>query len=90
LKERLVRVRIRYPNYSEHLSMKSWQFGEYLWARFSSNSRIKIDLGEIDRATDEISFLVRDSYLKKALREVDVVLREHLMESEAVVTSENV
>ena len=88
MKEILIRVRIRYPNFNEVLSMKSWQFGEHLWARLRNNRRIHIDLDEIDRATDEISFLVRDTYLKKALKEVDIVVREHLMTDEVIISTE--
>lgn len=68
--------------------MKSWQFGEHLWARLRNNRRIRIDLDEIDRATDEISFLVRDTYLKKALKEVDIVVLEHLMTDEVIISTE--
>lgn len=88
MKEALIRVRIRYQNYRKALSMKSWQFGEHLWARLRNDTRVRIDLDEIDQATDEISFLVRDTYLKKVLHEVDIVLKEHLMENEAIVSTE--
>ncbi len=88
MKETLIRVRIRYPNYREALSMTSWQFGEYLWIALRNNSRVRIDLNEIDKATDEISFLVRDTYLNKALQAVNRLLAEHMLENEAVIETE--
>ncbi|WP_353641600.1 hypothetical protein [Mesorhizobium sp. WSM2239] len=68
--------------------MTSWQFGEHLWVALRSNSRVRIDLNEIDKATDEISFLVRDTYLNKALQVVDRLLAEHMLENEAVIETE--
>ncbi|MER9185331.1 hypothetical protein NKJ73_33730 [Mesorhizobium sp. M0074] len=88
MKEVLIRVRIRYPNFSESLSMQSWQFGEHLWVALRNNNRVRIDLDEIDRGREEISFLVRDTYLSKALKVVERVRQEHRMENEAVIETE--
>ncbi len=59
-----------------------------MWRSYRANNRVQIDLGEIDRATDEIVFMVRDTFLKKSLTEVHRLLKVHLMENEAVIDIE--
>ncbi|GLS38805.1 hypothetical protein GCM10010869_44020 [Mesorhizobium tianshanense] len=58
-------------------------------AHYRANNRVQIDLGEIDHATDEINFLVRDTFLQKSLIEVHRLLKVHLMENETVIDIES-
>ncbi|PBC11856.1 hypothetical protein [Mesorhizobium sp. WSM3859] len=90
MKEVQIRVRIRFIDWEKSTVHRIQNFGEDLWRSFRDNNRIQIDLGEIDRAVDEITFVVRDTFLKKSLPEVHRVLRAHLMETEAIVDTKPV
>lgn len=88
MKEVQNRVRIRFVGYEKSTIHRIQNFGEDLWRSYRANNRVQIDLGEIDRATDEIVFMVRDTFLKKSLTEVHRLLKVHLMENEAVIDIE--
>ncbi|RWL20071.1 MAG: hypothetical protein E5X64_36340 [Mesorhizobium sp.] len=88
MKEVQNRVRIRFVDYEKSTIHRIQNFGEDLWRSYRANNRVQIDLGEIDRATDEIVFMVRDTFLKKSLTEVHRLLKVHLMENEAVIDIE--
>ncbi|RWM72458.1 MULTISPECIES: hypothetical protein [Mesorhizobium] len=88
MKEVQNRVRIRFVGYEKLTIHRIQNFGEDLWRSYRANNRVQIDLGEIDRATDEIVFMVRDTFLKKSLTEVHRLLKVHLMENEAVIDIE--
>jgi hypothetical protein len=64
-------------------------FGEDLWRIFRDNRRVEIDLEEIDHAIDEITFLVRDTFLKKSLNEVHHLLKVHFMENEVIIEAQS-
>ncbi|AZN99615.1 hypothetical protein EJ066_22205 [Mesorhizobium sp. M9A.F.Ca.ET.002.03.1.2] len=88
MKEVQTRVRIRFIDWEKSTIHRIQNFGEDLWRSYRANNRVEIDLGEIDRARDEIIFLVRDTFLKKSLTEVHRLLKVHLMESEVVIDIE--
>ncbi|MER9238374.1 hypothetical protein [Mesorhizobium sp. M0633] len=88
MKEVRIRVRIRFVDWERSEVHRIQNFGEDLWRSFRDNNRIQIDLGEIDRAVDEITFLVRDTFLKRSLPEVHRLLKVHFMETEAVIETE--
>lgn len=88
MKEVQNRVRIRFVDYEKSTIHRIQNFGEDLWRSYRANNRVQIDLGETDRATDEIVFMVRDTFLKKSLTEVHRLLKVHLMENEAVIDIE--
>ncbi|MCV3208560.1 hypothetical protein OHD62_27275 [Mesorhizobium sp. YC-39] len=88
MKEVQNRVRIRFVDFEKSTVHRIRNFGEDLWRGYRANNRIQIDLGEIDHATDEISFLVRDTFLNRRLTEVHRLLKVHLMENEAVIDVE--
>ena len=90
MKEAQIRVRIRFTDWERSDVHRIHNFGEDLWRSFRGNNRIQIDLGEIDQALDEITFLVRDTFLKRSLPEVHRLLKVHLMETEAVIDTEAV
>ncbi|UVC12994.1 hypothetical protein [Mesorhizobium onobrychidis] len=85
MKEVQIRVRIRFIDYEKSTIHRIQNFGEDLWCSYRANNRVQIDLGEIDRATDEINFLVRDTFLQRSLTEVHRLLKANLMENEAVI-----
>jgi hypothetical protein len=85
MKEVQNRVRIRFVDYEKSTTHRIQNLGEDLWRSYRANNRVQIDLGEIDRATDEIVFMVRDTFLKKSLIEVHRLLKVHLMENEAII-----
>ena len=85
MKEVQVRVRIRFVDWQQSTIHRIHNFGEDLWRSFRDNNRVDIDLEEIDRAVGEISFLVRDSFLKRSLSEVHRLLTVHFMENEVVI-----
>ena len=60
-------------------------FGEDLWRSFRERKEVEVDLEEIDRALDEISYLVRRRFLKRSLSEVHRLLTVHFMENEVVI-----
>ncbi|WP_192365140.1 hypothetical protein [Mesorhizobium mediterraneum] len=88
MKEVQIRVRIRFIDYEKSTIHRIQNFGEDLWRSYRANNRVQIELGEIDRATDEINFLVRDTFLQRSLAEVHRLLKAHLMENEAIIDTE--
>ncbi|PZV36028.1 hypothetical protein [Mesorhizobium kowhaii] len=81
-----------------HIRFRDWQasgihrirnFGEDLWRTFRDNKRVSIDLGEIDRCVDEITFSARGSYVRRAVKEAEVVMREHMVDKESEIVVED-
>ncbi|MEO5758647.1 MAG: hypothetical protein ABIQ51_17500 [Mesorhizobium sp.] len=84
----MIVVRIRFHDWQKSDLHRIHNFGEGLWRAFRHNKRVRIDIGEIDRCTDEITFSVRGAYLRRAVREAETVMREHMVENEAVIVVE--
>jgi hypothetical protein len=85
----MILVRIRFHGSEKSTSSRIWIFGEDLWNRLRDEKRVRIDIGEIDRSVDEISFRVRRKFLKRAVQIAWLVMREHMVEAEAAVLVED-
>ncbi|MDX8516587.1 hypothetical protein RFM70_32530 [Mesorhizobium sp. VK23E] len=78
-------VRIRFIDHEKSTIHRIRNFGEDLWRSFRDNKHVEIDLKEIDRAKDEIIYLVHGRFLRRSLSEVHRLLKVHFMESEVVI-----
>jgi hypothetical protein len=85
----MILVRIRFHDSEKSTSSRIWIFGEDLWKRLRDEKRVRIDIGEIDRSVDEISFRVRRKFLKRAVQVAQLVMREHMVDDEAAVLVED-
>jgi hypothetical protein len=83
-----VRVRITFLDPEQSSVHRIRNFGEDLWRVLHENKRVEIDIGEIDRAIDEITYTVRGKFLRRTLAEVRHRLKLHFMEDEAVISTE--
>ncbi|GLQ76818.1 hypothetical protein GCM10007881_03340 [Mesorhizobium huakuii] len=81
----MVTIRIKFRDWKTSDIHRIRNFGEDLWRRFRHNKRISIDIDEIDRCVDEITFSARSPYVKSAIREAEVVMREHMVDKEAEI-----
>ena len=81
----MISVRIRFHDWRKSTSLRIWAFGEDLWVTFRYEKRVEIDLGEIDKALEEIVFKVRRRYLRTALKTTNELLRKHFLEREAEI-----
>lgn len=82
-------VRIRFVDPEKSTIHRIRNFGEDLWRGFREDKRVEINLEEIDRARDEIAYLVHGKFLKRSLSEVHRLLKLHLMKNEVVIDTES-
>ncbi|MBZ9864338.1 hypothetical protein LB515_03020 [Mesorhizobium sp. CA15] len=78
-------LRIRFIDHEKSTIHRIQNFGEDLWRSFRENKHVEIDLEEIDRAKDEIAYLVHSRFLRRSLSEVHRLLKVHFMEGEVVI-----
>ncbi|RWM30203.1 MAG: hypothetical protein E5Y01_19650 [Mesorhizobium sp.] len=78
-------VRIRFIDHEKSTIHRIRNFGEDLWRSFRDNKQVEIDLTDIDRAKDEIAYLVHGRFLRRSLSEVHRLLKVHFMENEVVI-----
>ncbi|MDG4874320.1 hypothetical protein P9273_04300 [Mesorhizobium sp. WSM4935] len=78
-------VRIRFIDHEKSTIHRIRNFGEDLWRCFRDDKHVEIDLEEIDRAKEEITYLVHGRFLRRSLSEVRQLLKVHFMESEVVI-----
>ncbi len=84
-----VRVRIHFVDWERSTIHRIRNFGEDLWRSFREDKQVEVDLGEIDRAVDEVTYVVRRRFLKRSLTEVHRLLGVHFMENEVVIDTES-
>ncbi len=84
-----VRVRIHFVDWERSTIHRIRNFGEDLWRSFREDKQVEVDLGEIDRAVDEVTYVVRRRFLKRSLTEVHRMLGVHFMENEVVIDTES-
>lgn len=85
----MVTIRIKFRDWQASGIHRIHNFGEDLWRTFRHNKRVIIDIGEIDRCVDEITFSARGPYVRRAVREAEVVMREHMVDKEAEIVVED-
>jgi hypothetical protein len=85
----MVTIRIKFRDWQASGIHRIHNFGEDLWRAFCDNKRVRIDLGEIDKCVDEITFSARGPYVKRAVKEAAVVMREHMVDKEALIVVED-
>ena len=78
-------VRIRFVDPKKSTIHRIRNFGEDLWRSFREEKRVTVNLEEIDRAQDEIAYLVHGQFLRRSLTEVHRLLKVHFMENEVVI-----
>jgi hypothetical protein len=81
-------VRIKFHDWRESGIHRIQNFGEDLWTHFRDETRVEIDLAQIDRCIDEIAFRARPRYVRTAIRAAEAVMRKHVVEGEASITVE--
>ncbi|MER9289788.1 hypothetical protein [Mesorhizobium sp. M7A.F.Ca.US.010.02.1.1] len=85
----MVIIRIKFRDGQASGIHRIRNFGEDLWRTFRDNKRVSIDLGEIDRCIDEITFSARGPYVKRAVKEAEMLMREHMVDKEAEIVVED-
>ena len=85
----MVTIRIKFRDWQASDIHRIHNFGEDLWRAFRHNKSVSIDIGEIDRCVDEITFSARSPYVRRAVREAEVVMREHMVDKEAEIVVED-
>ena len=78
-------VRIRFVDPEKSTIHRIRNFGEDLWRSFREEKRITVNLEEVDRAQDQIAYLVHGQFLRRSLTEVHRLLKVHFMENEVVI-----
>ena len=85
----MVTIRIRFRDWQASGIHRIHNFGEDLWRIFRDNKRVSIDIGEIDRCVDEITFSARGPYVRRVVKEAEMVMREHMVDKEAEIVVED-
>ncbi len=85
----MVTIRIKFRDWQASGIHRIHNFGEDLWRTFRDNKHIIIDLGEIDESVDEITFSARGRYVRRAVKEAEMVMREHMVDKEAEIVVED-
>ena len=85
----MVTIRIKFRDWQVSDIHRIRNFGEDLWRTFRHNKHVSIDIGEIDSCVDEITFSARGPYVRRAVREAEMVMREHMIDKEAEIVVED-
>ncbi|MBZ9794612.1 hypothetical protein [Mesorhizobium sp. ES1-4] len=84
----MVTIRVKFRDWQASGIHRIHNFGEDLWRRFRDNKHIVIDLGEIDRSVDEITFSAQGRHVRRAVKDAEIVMRKHMVDKEAEIIVE--
>ena len=79
-------IKIEHHSTTDDAIHKFRNFGESVWAHFRDDRKVRIDIGEIDRATNVFEFSVRKRYDRRIDKTLQKFLKDHMLLDEVTVS----